>query len=90
MEENTSILSFHSILGYFEVTHHSNLIRFFASEQNYLQNDTKFFVVCSVLLIVDLKMKIITASVTSPLYLTQIFTKCDPYPSLAQREKVFH
>ena len=50
----------------------------FKREQNYLQNDTKFIVICFVLPeIFYFKQKINTISVTAPSYLTYLFINCD-------------
>ena len=76
-----STLTYPDILQHNFTILHSNEVGFFAfkREQNYLQNDTKFIVICFVLPeIFYFKQKINTISVTAPSYLTYLFINCDP------------
>ena len=75
-----STLTYPDILQHNFTILHSNEVGFFAfkREQNYLQNDTKFIVICFVLPeIFYFKQKINTISVTAPSYLTYLFINCD-------------
>ena len=75
-----STLTYPDILQHNFTILHSNEVGFFAfkREQNYVQNDTKFIVICFVLPeIFYFKQKIDTISVTAPSYLTYLFINCD-------------
>ena len=75
-----STLTYPDILQHNFTILHSNEVGFFAfkREQNYLQYDTKFIVICFVLPeIFYFKQKINTISVTAPSYLTYLFINCD-------------
>ena len=75
-----STLTYPDILQHNFTILHSNEVGFFAfkREQNYLQNDTKFIVICFVLPeIFYFKQKTNTISVTAPSYLTYLFINCD-------------
>ena len=75
-----STLTYPDILQHNFTILHSNEVGFFAfkREQNYLQNDTKFIVICFVPPeIFYFKQKINMISVTAPSYLTYLFINCD-------------
>ena len=84
-----STLTYPDILQHNFTILHSNEVGFFAfkREQNYLQNDTKFIVICFVLpQIFYFKQKINTISVTAPSYLTYLFINCDLLYHLPQTQ----
>ena len=84
-----STLTYPDILQHNFTFLHSNKVGFFAfkREQNYLQNDTKFIVICFVLPeIFYFKQKINKISVTAPSYLTYLFINCDQLCILQKRD----